>query len=51
MTNETQDEISMPLNNAELYLRSEQKKAINDYLAEIFIIARLQKTIYYKTNL
>jgi hypothetical protein len=43
MTYETIDEIYMPLNNAELDFGSVQNKAMNDYLAEIFIIARLQK--------
>jgi hypothetical protein len=43
MTDKSTDEICMPLNNAELDLGSVQKKAMNDYLAEIFIIVRLQK--------
>jgi hypothetical protein len=43
MTHETIDEICMPLNNAELDFGSVQNKAMNDYLAEIFIIVRLQK--------
>jgi hypothetical protein len=44
MFNEAIDEICMPLNNAELHVRSVQKKALNDYLAEIFIVFRLQKS-------
>ena len=43
MTDKSTDEICMPLNNAELDFGSVQNKAMNDYLAKIFIIVRLQK--------
>jgi hypothetical protein len=43
MTNETINEICMPLDNAELDFGLVQNRAMNDYLVEIFIIVRLHK--------
>jgi hypothetical protein len=43
MTDETVDEICMPLVNAELDFGLVQNKTMNDYLAEMFIVVRLQK--------
>ena len=40
---ENTEENCMPLNNARLDFWSVQNKAMNDYLAEIFRIVRLQK--------
>jgi hypothetical protein len=43
MTDETVDEICMPLDNVELNFGSVQNKAMDYYLAEMFIVVRLQK--------